>query len=108
MSGGERANYDEIYGGTTAVGCFPQGATADGLHDLAGNVWEGTGSVYKPYPYDPQDGREDTSNPANKRFVMRGGGWLNRPIPLRASYRLLNLPDLHLYNLGLRPARHLP
>jgi formylglycine-generating enzyme required for sulfatase activity len=105
---GERANFNRTYEGTTAVGCFPQGATADGLHDLAGNVWEWTGSVYKPYLYHPQDGREDTSNPANKRFVMRGGGWYNRPIYLRASPRYFTLPVIHLINLGLRPARHLP
>lgn len=105
---GERANFDEIYEGTTAIGCFPLGATTEGLHELAGQVWEWTGSVYRPYPYDPTDGREDTSEPSNKRFVNRGGGWLNQPLNLRASNRFNNSPDYRGNNLGFRPARHLP
>jgi formylglycine-generating enzyme required for sulfatase activity len=43
----DRANYGSHFGelaiGTTsAVGCFPRGATPDGIQDLAGNVWEMT------------------------------------------------------------------
>jgi formylglycine-generating enzyme required for sulfatase activity len=105
---GERANYNRNHEGTTAVGLFPLGATPDGLQDMAGNVWDWTGSVYKPYPYDPADGREDISTPSNKRFVIRGGGWLGQSIDLRASYRSFYSPDYHLFNLGFRPARHLP
>ncbi len=109
----EWANYDDKYDGTSAYGCFPQGATPDtpagfGLLDMAGNVGEWTGSVYQPYPYDPTDGREDTSNPADKRFVNRGGGWYLQPINLPLSHRLVTPPDVHFPDLGLRPARHLP
>jgi formylglycine-generating enzyme required for sulfatase activity len=106
---GERANFNLIYDGTTAVGCFPLGATPeDGVQDMAGNVWEWTGSIYKPYPYDPTDGREDIRTPSNKRFVTRGGGWNYRSFTLRASNRYNNSPDYHSYILGFRPARHLP
>src|SRR5262249_26393529 len=56
---GERANFEEIYDGTTAVGCFPRGATPEGVYDLAGNVREWTRSEYTNYPYDPHGGRED-------------------------------------------------
>jgi formylglycine-generating enzyme required for sulfatase activity len=106
---GERANYNRNHGGTTAVGLFPLGATPDGLQDMAGNVWEWTDSIFKPYPYDPTDGREDISTPSNKRFVFRGGGWNFRSINLRASSRLNGSPDDLLGNyLGFRPARHLP
>jgi formylglycine-generating enzyme required for sulfatase activity len=105
----ERANYDRTYNGTTAVGCFPAGATPeDGIHDLAGNVWEWTRSVYHEYPYDPADGREDMDNPAKKRFTLRGGGWYDRSDVLRASHRNLNTPDFHFFNIGCRLARRLP
>ncbi len=105
---GERANYNRLYGSTTAVGCFPPGATAEGMLDLAGNVWEWTRSVYRPYPYDPADGREDAANPARKFFTLRGGGWYDRSIYLRASYRLSGPPDHHYGHVGVRLARHLP
>ncbi|MDS4042283.1 MAG: SUMF1/EgtB/PvdO family nonheme iron enzyme, partial [Candidatus Competibacter sp.] len=35
------------------VGVYPAGATAAGVHDLSGNVWEWTSSHYRAYPYDP-------------------------------------------------------
>jgi formylglycine-generating enzyme required for sulfatase activity len=102
----ERANFNEIYHGTTAVGCFLAGATPEGLSDMAGNVWEWTRSEYRPYPYDPEDGREDGMEPAEKRFTLRGGGWFNQSIYLRASGRSKVTPGHHDDNVGLRLARH--
>jgi formylglycine-generating enzyme required for sulfatase activity len=71
----ERANFEQTHNGSTAVGCFPAGATPEGLLDLAGNVWEWTRSEYRAYPYDPTDGREQADDPAKKHFTLRGGGW---------------------------------
>jgi formylglycine-generating enzyme required for sulfatase activity len=64
---------------TTPVGSYPAGASPYGALDMAGNVWEWTSSQYRSYPYDPNDGREDISNPAQKRFTLRGGStWRDR------------------------------
>ena len=104
----ERANFQNIYEGTSAVGGFPLGATPDTrLLDMAGNVWEWTRSEFRDYPYDPNDGREDERDPAQKRFTLRGASWDGRPLYLRAARRLRHSPDNRNHNVGLRLARHL-
>ncbi|MDG4597349.1 MAG: SUMF1/EgtB/PvdO family nonheme iron enzyme [Candidatus Contendobacter sp.] len=82
------------------VGVYPTGATAAGVHDLSGNVWEWTRSGYRPYPYDPRDGRnfEDTNAP----FVVRGGSWNFVRQDARAAYRDGDLPDGFSIDLGFR------
>lgn len=103
---GERANYKQEHDDTSAVGCFPAGATPEGVLDLAGNVWEWTRSEYRDYPYDPRDGREDGADPARKRFTLRGGSWGDQPIYLRAAFRNHNAPVHYLVTVGFRLARH--
>jgi formylglycine-generating enzyme required for sulfatase activity len=106
-----RANFDEAVGRTTPVGSYSAGASPYGALDMAGNVWEWTRSEYRDYPYDPDDGREDTSNPSEAQFVIRGGGWGNRSSNLRASNRN-TIPRLrarlHYGYIGCRVARRLP
>ncbi len=67
----ERAVFGRGRGETDPVGSHPRGATAGGVFDLAGNEAEWTSSLFKPYPYDASDGREDP-NAAGER-VTRGG-----------------------------------
>ncbi|MBE2201549.1 MAG: SUMF1/EgtB/PvdO family nonheme iron enzyme [Anaerolinea sp.] len=59
---------------TTPVGVFPGGQTPEGIADLSGNVWEWTSSQYRPYRYDPTDGRKDPED-AEARRVLRGGSF---------------------------------
>lgn len=107
----DHANTEEAgLGQTSPVGLFPKGASRPyGVHDLAGNVWEWTGSLWgrtsirRPdyrYPYDPRDGRnpEDASSP----FVVRGGSWFNDRLTARGATRGRLLPVLFNDGLGFR------
>ena len=105
---GERANFNQIYNGTTTVGCLAVGATPEGVFDLAGNVWEWTRSVYASYPYDLNDGREAPDDPHEKSFTLRGGAWESPPRYLRVSRRDSLTSDWHFHVVGFRLARHPP
>jgi len=85
---------------TTPVGVFPGGETPEGLADMTGNTWDWTGSLYRPYPYNAADGREDPA--AAGRRVARGGSWLDTAIYARAAARGRGLPGYRDYGLGVR------
>lgn len=70
---------------TTAVGSCPTGASPYGADDMAGNVWEWTHSLYKPYPYTGDDGREVEKSTGNR--VLRGGSWNYSQLLARVAYR---------------------
>jgi iron(II)-dependent oxidoreductase len=72
-------------GQTVPVGQFPKGASAYGVLDMAGQVWEWTRSIYKPYPYNPKDGREETA--PTDTVVARGGHSASGPEGLTSTSR---------------------
>ncbi len=82
------------------VGVYPAGATAAGVHDLSGNVWEWTLSHYRDYPYDPDEGHNnsETYDP----FVVRGGSWGVVRQVARAAFRDRYLPGYFSGYLGFR------
>ena len=86
---------------TTPVGVFPGGDNPAGLADLAGNVFEWTGSLHQPYPYDSQDGRENLESMDGRR-VARGGSWDGSLDYARAAYRDRRSPGSRSFNLGFR------
>ena len=67
----EHAVFGRGRGETDPVGSHPKGATPGGVFDLAGNEAEWTSSLFKPYPYNAEDGREDPNAPGER--VTRGG-----------------------------------
>jgi len=83
---------------TAEVGSFRPNAW--GLHDMHGNVWEWTRSMYRPYPYDTADGRDDLNGDGDR--VARGGSWYDRPKRCRSAFRLSYPAWRKVYNVGFR------
>ena len=84
----------------TPVGMYPNGATPSGIHDLPGNVFEWTSSMYRDYPYSPADGRNDAD--ADGGRVVRGGSWSYDPGDARCAYRNWGLPGFFSDDGGFR------
>ena len=91
--------------GTTPVGAYPGGASAAGCLDMAGNIWEWTASLDRPYPYAATDGREDPHDPG--RRILRGGCYANPHGYARCACRFRLLPAVRNSFLGFRLARSL-
>jgi formylglycine-generating enzyme required for sulfatase activity/UDP-2,3-diacylglucosamine pyrophosphatase LpxH/energy-coupling factor transporter ATP-binding protein EcfA2 len=87
------ANYDGHVGATTPVGRYSEGATPEGLYDMAGNVWEWMDNWYD----------EDKSVAS-----LRGGSWYFTDDNLRCSARVIDLPDVRGSNVGFRVVRPSP
>jgi formylglycine-generating enzyme required for sulfatase activity len=71
---------------------------------MAGNVWEWTSSLEKPYPYIATDGREDPSAPGPR--VIRGGAWKMKPRALRTTSRHSVDPTTRTPIIGFRCAQN--
>jgi formylglycine-generating enzyme required for sulfatase activity len=89
-------------GVTSPAGAFsPYGDTPEGVADMVGNVWEWTNSLFRSYPYDPNDGRE--SREAVGFRVLRGASWVNDANVAHCLSRLDG--DFQFYNnVGFRCA----
>jgi len=92
---------DNSAGQTVDVGSKPLGKSWVGALDMSGNVWEWTSSLYKLYPYDPNDGRENTGDVTSGR-VLRGGWWDGVNINARAAFCNDFFPSVELNGNGFR------
>jgi len=96
-----RCNFNMQVGTTTPVGKYsPRGDSPYGCADMAGNVWEWTRSLFKSYPYDPEDGRENLE--AGDIRVLRGGAFNCEGGLVRCAFRVRNYPDLRGAGGGFR------
>ena len=103
----ERAVFARRSNETEPVGSRPTGATPEGVHDLAGNVAEWTSTLYRPYPYRRDDGREDLEVRGER--VTRGGDHVfdSAPEKLRTTFRggFSRATDVGHRHIGFRCAK---
>ncbi len=78
------ANYDGNEGATTPVGRYPEGATPEGLYDMAGNVWEWCSDSVGSYR------------------VLRGGYWCSDARGCRSAPRSYDAPGIRGGGVGFR------
>ena len=81
-------NYNSNVGTTTPVGSYPDGATPEGLYDMAGNVLEWTDSWY--------------DEKTRSYRVVRGGGWGSSAGGCRSARRGSGAPDGRSNGVGFR------
>ena len=103
------ANCDEVtfenlpggveVGRTTAVGLYPQ-TGAEGLFDLAGNVWE--------WCLNERESPNNIGTAGAASRVLRGGSWNDDTQDLRAADRLDYHPDERYRDVGFRVCRVAP
>lgn len=97
------SNESRLISRTTAVGVYPQGATQQGVLDMAGNVWEWCLNTYE----NPEQ-QESVRIDINGQRVVRGGSWLDRPEFLRSSSRYRFSSVIRFNDIGFRLVQDIP
>lgn len=101
-----RANLDQLAFQPAAIGAYPEGASAYGVEQLIGDVWEWTSSDFLPYP----DFRAFPYAEYSEIFfgsdykVLRGGSWATRPAVARGTFRNWDYPIRRQIFAGFRCA----
>jgi formylglycine-generating enzyme required for sulfatase activity len=90
------ANYNENEGATTPVGRYPDGATPEGLLDMAGNVWEWMENLY---------GENASEGYCKSARALRGGSWGGSAGGLCCLARVDDQPALGGFDIGFRVVR---
>ena len=101
-----RCNFGMRHWGTTRAGSFAEGASAAGLLDATGNVWEWTADPFAgyadfaAYPYPEYS---ETWFDGDHR-VLKGGSWATSAPVLRSSFRNFFRRQFRIAPTGIRLA----
>ena len=107
LAPGVHANVDQRWGGTTAAGAYPDGASPLGALGMIGDVWEWTASPFAGYPgFVAAPYREYSEVFFGQGYkVLRGGSWATQARTATATFRNWDYPQRRQIFSGLRLAR---
>jgi len=94
-----RCNYGDYLGMPSIVTMHKEGATPEGVCDMAGNVYEWTVSELSSYTASGKPGAAMGTAPLR---VVRGGGWYSKETELRCAHRKGIFPEAQLTTVGFR------
>lgn len=92
-------NYGDYLNMPSIITMHEEGDTPEGIHDLAGNVYEWTQDCYLPYVPARRGAPVTTGSP---RRVVRGGSWHSNTAELRTSHRKGLFAESQLTTVGFR------
>lgn len=96
--------FDDGHKDTAPVDSYPEGRSAFGLYNMAGNVFEWVNDWYDPTAYSGASDINPMGPAAGVTKVMRGGSWLSSAEDLKTTQRDLFEPAVARANLGFRCA----
>ncbi|MBO3748209.1 ergothioneine biosynthesis protein EgtB [Streptosporangiaceae bacterium NEAU-GS5] len=105
---GIRANLGHTSARPAVVGAYPEGASAYGVEQMIGDVWEWTSSYFQPYPGFRTFPYKEYSEVffGQDYRVLRGGSWATHPTAIRSSFRNWDYPIRRQIFAGFRCARN--
>ena len=92
------------YAGAAPVGSFPSGASAYGVQDLAGNVWEWTSGYFAREPPQARTRVQPLGPVSGSEYTVRGGSYRSPPSDLRVTRRIGLHPGERQPGVGFRCA----
>jgi iron(II)-dependent oxidoreductase len=104
-----RGNFDFSHWNPTPVNALPEGRSAFGVHDMLGNGWEWTSTVFAPFPgFEPFPFYRGYSADFfdGKHFVMKGGSPRTAACMLRPTFRNWFQPHYQYVYAGFRCVNH--
>jgi formylglycine-generating enzyme required for sulfatase activity len=104
-----RGNFDFSNWDPVPVGSYPNGASAWGVHDLVGNGWEWTSTIFAGFPgFEPMPSYPVYSSDFfdGQHYVMKGGSARTAACMLRPSFRNWFQPHYPYVYTGFRCVRN--
>ncbi len=91
------------------VGSYPQGATPEGVLDLAGNVWEWTATIEKtgkPFPWKAQ--KDYSMDEQYEKVFIKGGSFGSKLDHLKNQERFSAIVNFRNAHVGFRCVKDTP